>query len=72
METTGKVYGETSSKFNSDLLDEYANGEGKLIDFLLPMGVLIGMTIISGDLFISVIAALFVCLVLYVPRKNDI
>ena len=70
VETTGKVYGETSSKFNSDLLDEYANGEGKLIDFLLPMGVLIGMTIISGDLFISVIAALFVCLVLYVPRKK--
>ena len=70
VETTGKVYGETSSKFNSDLLDEYANGEGKLIDFLLPMGVLIGMTIISEDLFISVIAALFVCLVLYVPRKK--
>ena len=70
VETTGKVYGETSSKFNSDLLDEYANGEGKLIDFLLPMGVLIGMTIISGDLFISVIAALFVCFVLYVPRKK--
>lgn len=70
VETTGKVYGETSSKFNSDLLDEYANGEGKLIDFLLPMGVLIVMTIISEDLFISVIAALFVCLVLYVPRKK--
>ena len=70
VETTGKVYGETSSKFNSDLIDEYASGEGKLIDFLLPMGVLIGITIISGDLFISVIAALFVCLVLYVPRKK--
>ena len=68
VETTGKVYGETSSKFNSDLLDEYANGEGKLIDFLLPMGVLIGMTIISGDLFISVIAALFVC----TKKENDI
>ena len=70
VETTGKVYGETSSKFNSDLLDEYESGEGKLIDFLLPMGVLIGITIISGDLFISVIASLFVCLVLYVPRKK--
>ena len=70
VETTGKVYGETSSKFNSDLIDEYASGEGKLIDFLLPMGVLIGITIISGDLFISVIASLFVCLVLYVPRKK--
>ena len=52
MDTPCKLYCETSSNFNSDLLDEYANGEGKLIDFLLPMGVLIGMTIISGDLFI--------------------
>ncbi|MCQ2968789.1 MAG: sodium:proton antiporter [Clostridium sp.] len=70
VETTGKVYGETSSKFNSDLLNEYANGEGKLIDFLLPMGVLIAITVFSGDLFIAVIASLFVCLVLYVPRKK--
>lgn len=70
VETTGKVYSESSSKFNSDLLDEYAKGEGKLIDFLLPIGVLIGITVVGGDLFIAVIASLFVCLALYVPRKK--
>ena len=56
VETTGKVYGSGSEKYNSELLDDYANGEGKLIDFILPLGVLIGITIFSGDLFIAVVA----------------
>ena len=52
------------------MLDEYSEGEGKLIDFLLPIGVLIGATMILDDLFLAVIISLFVCLVLYVPRKK--
>lgn len=42
---------------------------GKTVDFLLPMAVLIGMTIYTGDMLISIVATLFVCLFLFVPRK---
>ena len=41
------------------IYDEYANGEGS-IDFLLPMGVLIGMTIISGDYYICYSSTVYV------------
>lgn len=42
---------------------------GKAIDFLLPMGILIGVTIVTSDMLIAIITTLFVCLFLFVPRK---
>lgn len=42
---------------------------GNAIDFLIPMGVLIGVTIFTSDMLIAIILTLFVCLVLFVPRK---
>lgn len=42
---------------------------GNVIDFLIPMGILIGVTIITGDMLIAIIATLFACLALFVPRK---
>ena len=42
---------------------------GKALDFLLPMAVLIGVTIYTGDMLIAIITTLFVCLFLFVPRK---
>lgn len=42
---------------------------GKAIDFLIPMAVLIGVTIITSDMLIAIISTLFVCLLLFVPRK---
>lgn len=70
VDRTGDVFSNESIKFNSNMLDEYSEGEGKLIDFLLPIGGLIGATMILDDLFLAVIISLFVCLVLYVPRNK--
>lgn len=42
---------------------------GKLIDFLLPMGILIGVTIFTSDMLIAIVCTLFACLFLFVPRK---
>ncbi len=42
---------------------------GKALDFLIPMAVLIGVTIYTGDMLIAIITTLFVCLLLFVPRK---
>ncbi|MCQ2508189.1 MAG: hypothetical protein MJ097_05310 [Dorea sp.] len=42
---------------------------GKAIDFLLPMGILIAVTIVTGDMLIAIISTLFACLLLFVPRK---
>ncbi len=42
---------------------------GKAIDFLLPMGILIGVTIVTSDMLIAIISTLFACLFLFVPRK---
>lgn len=42
---------------------------GNLIDFLLPMGILIAVTCVTGDMLMAIISTLFVCLLLFVPRK---
>lgn len=42
---------------------------GNAIDFLLPMAVLIGVTIVTGDMLIAIVATLMVCLLLFLPRK---
>lgn len=42
---------------------------GKAIDFLLPMAVLIGVTVVTSDMLIAIISTLFLCLLLFVPRK---
>ena len=70
VEETGEVYSNKSGRYNSNIVDEYGEGEGNLIDFLLPIGTLIAITIIWGDLFIAVVASLVVCLLLYIPRKK--
>lgn len=42
---------------------------GKAIDFLLPIGILIGVTIVTSDMLIAIISTIFACLILFVPRK---
>ena len=43
---------------------------GNIWDFILPVGTLIALAIIGGELFLAVIAAIAVCFVLYIPRKK--
>lgn len=70
---TGKVYSPESGMLNaeeesSESID--VNLKGNILDFIIPIGVLIASAIAVGDLFISVLAAIFACFVLYVPRKK--
>ena len=66
--TTGMVYSEKSRRFNHDLENE-SDEDGNILDFLIPMGILVILAIATGDLIMSVVAALIVCFVLYIPRK---
>ena len=38
--------------------------------FLIPIGALIAITLLGGDLFIAVVASIIICLFLYIPRKK--
>lgn len=42
---------------------------GKIIDFIIPIGTMIIVTIVKNDMFVALIAAIFSCFLLYVPRK---
>ena len=64
---TGKVYSDASRKYNHDELE--GEEDGNIWNFLIPMGILVGVTIATGDILVSVVLALLVCFVLYVPRK---
>ena len=67
VEETGKVYSDASRKYNHD---EYEDDEdGNIWNFLIPMGVLVGVAVVTGDILVAVIIALIVCFVMYVPRK---
>lgn len=65
---TGKVYSDASRKYNHDDRKGYEE-DGNIWDFLIPMVVLVALAIITSDLLTSVVAAILVCFVLYVPRK---
>ena len=67
VEETGMVYSEKSRKYNHDVSGDAA--DGKVIDFLIPIAVLIALTVITGDLMTGVIAGTIVCAIMYLPRK---
>ncbi|MGN0362164.1 MAG: Na+/H+ antiporter NhaC family protein [Bilifractor sp.] len=64
---TGMVYSEQSRKYNHEE-DNYVE-QGSIWDFIIPMGVLVAIAIVTSNLLLSVVIALIVCFVLYVPRK---
>ena len=67
VEETGKVYSDASKKYNLND-EEGAETDGNIWDFLVPLGVLVALTIITSDILMAVVASLLVCLVMYVPR----
>ena len=67
VEQTGKVYSDASRKYNHD--DPEGEEDGNIWNFMLPMGVLVGVAVATGDILVAVILALIVCFVLYVPRR---
>lgn len=68
VETTGKVYSDASAKYNHDEYQGYEQS-GKLMDFLIPMIVMIAVCLITSDVLIAVFIAIIVCAFLYIPRK---
>ncbi len=66
--TTGETYSLRSRKLNTEAVGEEADG-GNLLDFLLPMAVLIAVAVAASDLLVAVVAAIAFCFVLYIPRK---
>lgn len=67
VEETGKVYSDASRKYNHE--DPEQDEEGNIWNFLIPMGVLVAVAVVSGDILNAVILALLVCFIIYVPRK---
>lgn len=64
---TGETYSEASRRLNMEV--ERGYDDGNILDFLIPIAVLITLTIVVGDMLAAVIVTLIVCLVLYIPRK---
>lgn len=67
VQETGKVYSDASRKYNHE--DPEQDDDGNIWNFLIPMGVLVAVAVISGDILNAVILALIVCFIMYVPRK---
>lgn len=65
---TGKVYSPESAALNEEDDESEFQSQGNIIDFVLPVGVLIALAIFSGELFLAVVAAIGVCFILYIPR----
>lgn len=65
--TTGQTYSEQSRKYNMN--EDEEDVTGNIWDFVVPIGVLIVVTVVQGDMLLAVIVALFVCLVMYSIRK---
>ena len=64
---TGMVYSEASKKYNMKEIEE---ADGNVWDFLIPIGTLVAVGIISGEILLGVLIALVVCMVMYIPRKK--
>lgn len=65
---TGKIYSPESAALNEEDDESEFQSQGNIIDFVLPVGVLIALAIFSGELFLAVVAAIGVCFILYIPR----
>ncbi|MDO4458817.1 MAG: Na+/H+ antiporter NhaC family protein [Clostridia bacterium] len=50
--------------------EEEEESNGNLIDFIVPVLVVVGVMLVTNDLVTAVICALAACFVLYVPRKK--
>lgn len=76
---TGRVYSEQSDKYNKGITDfdkmlenEGVTAEtavGNVWNFLIPLGIVIFLTIFTGDIVIGLAAAIIVQFVMYLPQK---
>ena len=69
VEETGEVYSKASASLNEGE-KKNEGGSFHIIDFLVPIGTLIVVQLVSDDMFVAVVSAILSCLVLYLPRKK--
>ena len=68
---TGKTYSPQSEELNmeEDEDDPACRVKGNVMDFVIPIGVLIFLAVAGDEIFIAVLGAIITCYLLYVPRK---
>ena len=65
---TGKTYSDVSRKYN--IGSEYGEEEGRSVwFFIVPLAVLVGIAVATGDLVVAAIIAILVSMVLYIAGK---
>lgn len=65
---TGKTYSDISRKYN--VSSEYGEEEGRSVwFFLIPLIVLVGVAIVTGDLVVAAVISILVSMVLYIAGK---
>lgn len=71
-ERTGQVYSPASVDLNTDDDEEEdtADNKSSILDFIVPIITLIALTLVTGELFLALIAAIASCFLLYIPRKK--
>lgn len=42
---------------------------GNALDFLLPIGALIAVTVATGDMLIAIVATIMICMLMFLPRR---
>ena len=70
VESTGMVYSQESRKYN---LSDDSNSEeagGGMLNFLVPLLVLVAVSVISGDILSAVIISIIICAALNLFQKN--
>ncbi len=72
VEQGGNVYSEASAKFNrlEEPEEMQEAKDGKIMNFLLPMALLIAIAIVTGEVLYGLIAAILLALVMYLPSKT--
>lgn len=64
---TGKVYSDASKKYNMD--DAEGEQDGNILNFLIPMLVLVVVACVTGNLVVAQVVCLAVTLVMYLSEK---
>ena len=68
---TGMTYSPESKELNLEDEEEEPSSfvKGNVIDFVIPIGILIFLAVAGDEIFLAVLGAVLTCFVLYIPRK---
>lgn len=70
VEETGMVYSEASAHLNSEYDEKTSAKDSNIMDFIIPIAVMIIVQLISEDMFIAIVASILVSAILFIPRKK--